>query len=118
MMVMVVGVSLFVQVVDVVKVGFLIILSGLVSVFGVDECEGFMLVMKMLGNKFGGVFVEVIVVDDQFSFDVVKQGVDCFIKCEKVDILSGFVYFNILLVVVFVVFVSKIVVVSVNVGLV
>nr|WP_034335818.1 ABC transporter substrate-binding protein [Herbaspirillum sp. B39] len=116
MMAMAAGASLSVQAADVVKVGFLTTLSGPASAPGVDEREGFMLAMKMLGNKLGGVPAEVIVVDDQFSPDAAKQGADRLIKREKVDILSGFVYSNILLAVAPAAFASKTVVVSANAG--
>lgn len=76
MMAMAAGASLSAQAADVVKVGFLTTLSGPASAPGVDEREGFMLAMKMLGNKLGGVPAEVIVVDDQFSPDAAKQGAD------------------------------------------
>jgi ABC-type branched-subunit amino acid transport system substrate-binding protein len=54
MMAMAAGASLSAQAADVVKVGFLTTLSGPASAPGVDEREGFMLAMKMLGNKLGG----------------------------------------------------------------
>ncbi|MCP1574119.1 ABC transporter substrate-binding protein [Herbaspirillum rubrisubalbicans] len=116
MMAMAAGGSLPAQAAERVKVGFLTTLSGPASAPGVDEREGFMLAMKMLGNQLGGVPAEVIVVDDQFSPDAAKQGADRLIKREKVDILSGLVYSNILLAVAPAAFASKTVVVSANAG--
>lgn len=116
MMAMAAGGSLSAQAAERVKVGFLTTLSGPASAPGVDEREGFMLAMKMLGNQLGGVPAEVIVVDDQFSPDAAKQGADRLIKREKVDILSGLVYSNILLAVAPAAFASKTVVVSANAG--
>jgi len=101
---------------DVVKVGFLTTLSGPASAPGVDERDGFTLALKTLGGKLGGVATEVIVVDDQFSPDAAKQGADRLIKRDKVDILSGFVYSNILLAVAPTAFASKTVVISANAG--
>ncbi|NQE49388.1 ABC transporter substrate-binding protein [Herbaspirillum rubrisubalbicans] len=116
MMAMAASGSLPAQAAERVKVGFLTTLSGPASAPGVDEREGFMLAMKMLGNQLGGVPAEVIVVDDQFSPDAAKQGADRLIKREKVDILSGLVYSNILLAVAPAAFASKTVVVSANAG--
>jgi branched-chain amino acid transport system substrate-binding protein len=99
---------------DTVKVGFLTTLSGPASAPGIDERDGFMLALKKLGGKFGGVATEVITVDDQFSPDAAKQGVDRLIKREKIDILSGFIYSNILLAVMPSAAASKTVVVSAN----
>ncbi|MDY7577189.1 ABC transporter substrate-binding protein [Herbaspirillum sp. RTI4] len=105
-----------VQAAEPVKVGFLTTLSGPASAPGVDERDGFMLAMKQLGGKLGGFPAEVILVDDQFSPDAAKQGADRLIKKEKVDILSGFVYSNILLAVAPAAFASKTVIVSANAG--
>jgi len=101
---------------EVVKVGFLTTLSGPASAPGVDERDGFTLALKTLGGKLGGVAAELIVVDDQFSPDAAKQGADRLIKRDKVDILSGFVYSNILLAVAPAAFASKTVVISANAG--
>lgn len=102
------------QAADTIKIGFLTTLSGPASAPGIDERDGFMLALKTLGNKLGGVPAEVVLVDDQFSPDAAKQGADRLIKREKVDILSGFVYSNILLAVAPSAFASKTVVISTN----
>lgn len=101
---------------DTLKIGFLTTLSGPASAPGVDERDGFMLAVKNLGGKLGGVSTEIITVDDQFSPDAAKQGADRLIKREKVDILSGFVYSNILLAVAPAAFASKTIVISANAG--
>jgi branched-chain amino acid transport system substrate-binding protein len=71
---------------------------------------------KNLGGKLGGLKAEVIPVDDQFNPDAAKQGADRLIKREKVDILSGFVYSNLLLAVAPSAFASKTIIVSANAG--
>jgi branched-chain amino acid transport system substrate-binding protein len=101
---------------DTLKIGFLTTLSGPASAPGVDERDGFMLAVKNLGGKLGGVSTEIISVDDQFSPDTAKQGADRLIKREKVDILTGFVYSNILLAVAPSAFASKTIVISANAG--
>src|SRR5450830_1351032 len=106
------GASFSAQAADVVKIGFLTTLSGPASAPGVDERHGFTLALKTLGGKLGGVRAEVITVDDQFSPDAAKQGADRLLKREKVDILTGFVYSNILLAVAPAAFASKTVVIS------
>jgi len=110
------GASFSAQAADVVKIGFLTTLSGPASAPGVDERDGFTLALKTLGGKLGGVRAEVITVDDQFSPDAAKQGADRLLKREKVDILTGFVYSNILLAVAPAAFASKTVVISANAG--
>lgn len=101
---------------DTIKIGFLTTLSGPASAPGIDERDGFMLALKNLGGKLGGLKAEVIPVDDQFNPDAAKQGADRLIKREKVDILSGFVYSNLLLAVAPSAFASKTVIVSANAG--
>ena len=104
------------QAADPIKIGFLTTLSGPASAPGVDQRDGFTLALNMLGGKLGGVPAEVVSVDDQFSPDAAKQGAERLLKREKVDILTGFVYSNILLAVAPAAFASKTVVISANAG--
>lgn len=55
----------FVYVVDQIKVGLVFMFFGFGVGLGVDICDGFNLVMKYLNGKFGGLLVEVLIVDDQ-----------------------------------------------------
>ena len=85
---------------DKVKIGFISTLSGPNAAIGADIRDGFNLALKLAGNKSGGVPVEVVVGDDQFNPDTGKQLADRMLKRDRVDILTGIVFSNIMLAVV------------------
>jgi branched-chain amino acid transport system substrate-binding protein len=85
---------------DKVKIGFISTLSGPNAAIGADIRDGFNLALKLAGNKAGGLPVEVVVGDDQFNPDTGKQLADRMLKRDRVDILTGIVFSNIMLAVV------------------
>jgi branched-chain amino acid transport system substrate-binding protein len=99
---------------DKVTVGFISTLSGPSAALGVDIRDAFMLAVKMNGGKLGGVPADVIVGDDQFKPEVGRQLAEKNVKLDKVDILTGFVFSNIMLASVPVAFENKVVYVSPN----
>src|SRR5438034_4655377 len=97
-----------------VKVGFISTLSGPSAALGVDIRDGFQLAVKMNGGKLGGLPAEVLVGDDQFKPDVGRQLAEKYVKLDKVDFLTGFVFSNIMLASVPVAFEHKVIYVSPN----
>lgn len=80
-----------------VKIGFISTLSGPLSSLGTETRGGFDLAAKLSGHKVGGLPVEIVSGDDQASPDVGKQLADKMLKRDKVDVLTGIVYSNVLL---------------------
>lgn len=101
---------------DNIKVGVLTTLSGPASAPGIDQRDAINLAMKLLGNKLGGLPAELITVDDQFSPDAAKQAADRLLRRDKIDVLTGVIYSNVLLAVVPSAVANKTVVVSSNAG--
>ncbi len=101
---------------DKVKVGLLTTLSGPGAGLGVDIRDGFALGLKHAGGKFGQLPVELITADDQQNPEVTKQATDRFIKRDKVDLMTGIVFSNLMLAVGPTVFEAKLPYVSANAG--
>ncbi len=75
---------------DKVKVGFLATASGGPTIAVSKEVRaGFDVGLKQLGNKLGGLPVEVVSGDDQANPDVGKQVFDRMFKRDKIDVLTG-----------------------------
>jgi branched-chain amino acid transport system substrate-binding protein len=82
---------------DKVKVAFVSTLSGPQALLGKHQQDGFMLAMKELGGKLGGMPAEVTLNDDQFKPDIARQLADKLIKKDQVDIVTGLLFSNVLL---------------------
>lgn len=104
------------QAADKVKVGMVTTLSGPGAGLGVDIRDGFTLGLKHLDNKFGNLPVEVFSGDDQQNPDTAKQLVDKFLKKDKVDLMTGIVFSNLMLAVGPTIFNAKTYYVSANAG--
>src|SRR4051812_43516880 len=85
------------QAADKVKVGFMSTLSGPGAALGVDIRDGFELVAKNNGGKLGGLTAEISIVDDQQNPDTGRQTVERFTKRDRVDVITGMVFSNVLL---------------------
>ena len=81
---------------DRIKVGFISTLSGPGGVLGAAIRDRFLLGIKHAGGKLGGLPVEVIVEDDQQKPDVARQLADKMLKRDKVDLMTGIVFQNLL----------------------
>jgi branched-chain amino acid transport system substrate-binding protein len=99
---------------DKVTVGFISTLSGPSAALGVDIRDAFMLAVKLNGGKLGGLRAEVLIGDDQFKPEVGRQLAERYVKLDKVDFLTGFVFSNIMLASVPVAFENKVIYVSPN----
>lgn len=82
---------------DKIKVGFVSTLSGPGGALGVDIRDGFQLALKHRNGQLGGLPAEVQVVDDQQSADTGRQAVERLLKRDKVDVMTGMVFSNVLL---------------------
>ena len=77
---------------DTVKVGMITTLSGGGAQLGIDVRDGFMLAVKQAGAD-----VEVIVEDDQRKPDIAVQLAEKMVQSEKVDIMTGIIWSNLLI---------------------
>lgn len=82
---------------DKVKIGLITTLSGPQAGTGREMVDGFNLAIKHAGGKFGGAEVELVVADDQFKPDVGKSVAERLVQRDRVDIVTGVVFSNILL---------------------
>lgn len=75
---------------DKVKIGFLATASGAPTIGVSKEMRaGFDLALKQMGNKLGGLPVEIIAGDDQGNPDIGKQVFDRMVKRDRVDVVTG-----------------------------
>jgi branched-chain amino acid transport system substrate-binding protein len=84
------------QAAEKVKIGFISTLSGPGGVLGAAIRDGFNLALKHNGGKVGGLPAEVLIEDDQQKPDVARQLADKLLKRDKVDVMTGIVFQNIL----------------------
>lgn len=82
---------------DKLKIGFLTTLSGPGGALGAEVRDGFQLGIAHKGQKLGGLPVELSVVDDQQNPQTGRQSVERFLKRDKVDLITGVVFSNVLL---------------------
>jgi len=81
---------------DKVKIGFVTTLSGPGAALGIDIRDGFNLAIKHAGNKLGNLPVELTTLDDRQTPDAGKQAVERLLQQNKVDIITGMVFLNVL----------------------
>lgn len=80
------------------KVGMITTLSGGGAGLGLDTRDGFLLALKLAGDKAKG--IELLIEDDQQKPDVAVQLADKFIQSDDVDVLTGIVWSNLAMAVV------------------
>lgn len=80
-----------------VKIGFLATLSGPGAALGQDQYDGFMLALDQLGGKLGGQQIFVFKEDDQLKPDVGVQQLQKLIEKDKVDIVTGVTFSNVMM---------------------
>lgn len=101
---------------DKLKIGFLATLSGPPGLYGQALRDGFMLGVEEFGGKLGGLPTEISINDAQFKPDVAKQLAEKLVKRDRVDIVTGTMYTNVLLAVYDTVVDSKTVLISQSSG--
>ena len=82
---------------DTVKIGYMTTLSGGAGIIGKQMQNAVKLAMEHTGSKLGGVDAEVIFVDDQRKPDVAKQLANRLIKSDRVDVVAGVIWSNLLM---------------------
>jgi branched-chain amino acid transport system substrate-binding protein len=80
-----------------VKIGFMAELSGPQGVLGQDQYDGFMMVVERNGGKLGGVPVQIVREDSQLKPEVAVQLAQKLIDKEKVQIITGITFSNIMM---------------------
>jgi branched-chain amino acid transport system substrate-binding protein len=98
------------------KVGFVSTLSGGGAALGVDVLDAFQLALRHLGGRLGGLPVEVITVDDQLNPDVARTAVERLLRRDRVDLVTGIIFSNVLLAVGDLAFNSGVFYISPNAG--
>lgn len=81
---------------DVAKIGFVSTFTGANSTLGRELLDGFNLAVKMGSGQLGGYPVEVITADDQQDPGRARQATERLIERERVDLVTGVVFGNIL----------------------
>lgn len=99
-----------------VRIGFLTTLSGPSGGLGQDQYDGFMLAVEEGGGKLGGTAVTVFREDDQLKPDVGVSLAQKLIDKDKVDILAGMTFSNVLMAVAKPVADSQVILISTNAG--
>ncbi len=98
------------------KVGFVSTLSGGGAALGQDVLDAFQLALRHLGGRLGGLPVEVLTADDQLNPDVARAAVERFLRRDRVDLVTGIIFSNVLLAVGDLVFNSGVFYISPNAG--
>jgi branched-chain amino acid transport system substrate-binding protein len=101
---------------DTVKIGYMATMSGPAASLGVDILDGFRLGMKHKGNRLGGLPVDLIVGDDQLKPGVGIQVANRMIEKDKVDIITGIVFSNVMMAVAKPITDAGVILVSANAG--
>ncbi len=79
------------------KIGFLSTLSGPAGGIGIEIRDGFNLALKLAGGKLGGLPTEVVIADDALNPDVGKQLAERLIRRDRVNLMTGVVFSNVML---------------------
>ena len=82
---------------ETVKVGYMTTLSGGAGIIGKQMQNAVELAMEHKGGKLGGMDAEIIFVDDQRKPDVAKQLANRLIKSDRVDVVAGVIWSNLLM---------------------
>jgi branched-chain amino acid transport system substrate-binding protein len=80
-----------------VKIGFLGTLSGPAAALGQDQYDGFMLALEQKGGRLGGATIRMVKEDDQLKPDLGVQLVQKLIEKDKVDIVTGVTFSNVMM---------------------
>ena len=79
------------------KIGFLSTLSGPAGAIGIELRDGFNLAIKLAGGKLGGLPTSVVFADDTLNPDVGRQLAERLIKRDRVNLMTGVVFSNVML---------------------
>ena len=82
---------------DTVKIGFVTTLTTPVAVIGKDMRDAADLAVEHIGGKMGDLDVEIVYADDEFNSQKGKQATERLVLSDKVDIVAGYIWSNVLL---------------------
>jgi branched-chain amino acid transport system substrate-binding protein len=82
---------------DKITIGFLTTRTGPLSGISGEKLDGFQLYLKLNGGKLGNLPAEVIIADDQNNPDAGKQAFERLAKRDRVDVLTGIMFSNVIL---------------------
>ena len=82
---------------DTVKIGYMTTLSGGAGIIGKQMQNAVNLAMQHKGGKLGGMDAEIIYADDQRKPDIAKQLANRLLKSDRVDIVAGVIWSNLLM---------------------
>lgn len=88
--------ALSAQAQDKLKIGFMSSFTGPLAGIAKDKEDGFRLGLKAAGGKLGGLETEVVVGDDQQNPDVGKQVFDKMVKRDRVQLVTGVLFTNVM----------------------
>jgi branched-chain amino acid transport system substrate-binding protein len=80
-----------------IKIGYVNTFSGPNAFIGNDEKDGFELALDHLNHKMGGLDVQMIYEDDQIKPEVGRQVTEKLLQSDKVDVVTGYNWSNVLL---------------------
>ncbi|MCA1951526.1 MAG: ABC transporter substrate-binding protein [Hyphomicrobiales bacterium] len=80
-----------------VRIGLLTTLSGPAATLGQQSRDAFLLAVKTLGGKLGGLEADIVVVDDELKPDVAVTRARGLVERDKVDFVVGPIFSNILI---------------------
>jgi branched-chain amino acid transport system substrate-binding protein len=80
-----------------IKIGFISTFSGPQAAIGEDMRRSVELAKEHLGGKMGGKPFEIVYEDDQFKPDVGKQRSEKLVQQDKVAVVTGYIWSNVLL---------------------
>lgn len=98
------------------KIGFLSTFSGPGAALGNEIRDGFNLALELHNQRLGGVPTTVIFADDQQKAPEGRQAADRLLRLDKVDLMTGMVFSNVLLPVMHRILSSDTVYISTNTG--
>ena len=99
-----------------IRIGYINTFSGGAAVYGKHQKDGLELALDHLGRKMGGLNVKMIYGDDQRKPDVGRQQADKMLKKDKVHVVAGITWSNVLAAVQKRVIRSKKILISTNAG--
>jgi branched-chain amino acid transport system substrate-binding protein len=79
-----------------IKVAFMATLSGPGAALGNHMRDGWQTALKHLGGKFGSTLVETLIIDDELKPETAVTRVGAALERDKVDVVAGVVFSNIL----------------------
>lgn len=82
---------------DKIKIGFLTTLTTPAAIIGEDQRKAVELALDHMGRKMGKLDVEIVYADDEFNPQKGKQATEKLVTSDKVDIVDGYLWSNVLL---------------------